>query len=65
MSTPLFAPLFQYIEANLNKKINIEDAARTIFLSPVHTTRLFSFAYGITSAGANFPRACTFCKKPT
>lgn len=35
MSTPLFAPLFQYIEANLNKKINIEDAARTIFLSPV------------------------------
>ena len=50
MSTPLFAPLFQYIEANLNKKINIEDAARTIFLSPVHTTRLFSFAYGITPA---------------
>ncbi len=50
MSTPLFAPLFQYIETNLHKKINIEDASRTIFLSPVHTTRLFSFAYGITPA---------------
>lgn len=50
MSTPLFAPLFQYIEANLHKKISIEDAARTIFLSPVHATRLFSFAYGITPA---------------
>lgn len=50
MSSPLFAPLFQYIEANLHKKINIEDAAHTIFLSPVHATRLFSFAYGITPA---------------
>lgn len=50
MSTPLFAPLFAYIEANLDKKISIEDAARTVFLSPVHATRLFSFAYGITPA---------------
>lgn len=50
MSTPLFAPLFEYIEANLHKKIRIEDAAHTIFLSPVHATRLFSFAYGITPA---------------
>ena len=48
MSAPLFAPLFEYIEANLHTKINMPDAARTVSLSPVHLTRLFSFAYGIT-----------------
>lgn len=50
MSALLFAPLFEYIEANLHAKINIPDAARTVSLSPVHFTRLFSFAYGITPA---------------
>lgn len=50
MSAPLFAPLFEYIEANLHTKINMPDAARTVSLSPVHLTRLFSFAYGITPA---------------
>ena len=36
MSRSLFAPLFEYIEANLHAKINLPDAARAVSLSPVH-----------------------------
>lgn len=45
-----FEPLFQFIEANLHRKINLEEAAGVAMLSPVHLSRLFQLAYGMTLA---------------
>ncbi len=46
----MFTSLFQYIEENLDRKINIEDAARSAGYSASHLHRLFTFAYGISVA---------------
>lgn len=45
-----FEPLFQYIEANLHRKISMAEAADVALFSPVHLSRLFQFAYGMTPA---------------
>ncbi|MDE7300220.1 MAG: AraC family transcriptional regulator [Lachnospiraceae bacterium] len=50
MSEIRFEPLFQYIEANLHRKISLSEAARAALFSPAHLTRLFQFAYGMTPA---------------
>ncbi len=46
----MFTLLFQYIEENLNRKIDIDDAARSAGFSASHLHRLFTFAYGISVA---------------
>ena len=46
----MFKMLFQYIEENLNRKIGIDDAARSAGFSASHLHRLFTFAYGISVA---------------
>lgn len=46
----MFRPLFQYIEENLDRKIDIDDAARSAGFSASHLHRLFTFAYGISVA---------------
>ncbi|MDE7200748.1 MAG: AraC family transcriptional regulator [Lachnospiraceae bacterium] len=46
----MFKMLFQYIEENLNRKIDIDDAARSAGFSASHLHRLFTFAYGISVA---------------
>lgn len=46
----MFKLLFQYIEENLEQKINIDDAARAAGFSASHLHRLFKFAYGISVA---------------
>lgn len=45
-----FEALFQYIEANLHRKINMTEAAEAAFFSPAHLSRLFRLAYGMTPA---------------
>ena len=50
MSEIRFEPLFHFIEANLHRKISMTEAARAALFSPVHLTRLFQFAYGMTPA---------------
>lgn len=50
MSEIRFEPLFHFIEANLHRKISMTEAARAALFSPVHMTRLFQFAYGMTPA---------------
>ena len=45
-----FEPLFQFIEANLHRKISLEEAAGVAMFSTVHLSRLFQFAYGMTPA---------------
>lgn len=45
-----FEPLFQYIEANLHRKISMAEAADVALFSPAHLSRLFQFAYGMTPA---------------
>ena len=46
----MFKSLFQYIEENLERKIDIEDAAKAAGYSASHLHRLFTFAYGISVA---------------
>ena len=46
----MFNSLFEYIEENLDRKINIDDAARSAGYSASHLHRLFTFAYGISVA---------------
>ena len=46
----MFKSLFQYIEENLNQKIDIDDAARASGYSASHLHKLFTFAYGISVA---------------
>ncbi len=46
----MFKSLFQYIEENLERKIDIEDAAKAAGYSASHLHRLFTFAYGISIA---------------
>ena len=46
----MFKLLFQYIEENLDRKINIDDVAKSAGFSASHLHRLFSFAYGISVA---------------
>lgn len=46
----MFKLLFQYIEENLEQKIDIDDAARSAGYSVSHLHRLFTFAYGISVA---------------
>ena len=46
----MFTLLFQYIEENLYRKIDIDDAARSAGFSAPHLHRLFTFAYGISVA---------------
>lgn len=45
-----FELLFQYIEANLHRKISMTEAADVAFFSPAHLSRLFRFVYGMTPA---------------
>lgn len=45
-----FESLFQYIEANLHRKISMAEAADVALFSQVHLSRLFQFAYGMTPA---------------
>ena len=49
-SSHMFQSLFQYIEENLDRKIDIEDAAGAAGFSASHLHRLFTFAYGISVA---------------
>lgn len=44
----MFEPLLQFIEANLHRKISLEEAVDVAMFSPVHLSRLFRFAYGMT-----------------
>lgn len=46
----MFRSLFQYIEDNLDRKMDIHEAARAAGFSASHLHRLFTFAYGISVA---------------
>lgn len=50
MTNTQFESLFQFIEANLHRKISLEEAADAALFSPAHLSRLFQFAYGMTPA---------------
>lgn len=50
MSVHIFKPMLDYIEKNLDKKIEIDTMAKLIGLSSVHMNRLFTFAYGMSVA---------------
>lgn len=57
----VFQTLFQYIEENLDRKIDIDDAARAAGFSASHLHRLFTFAYGISVADYIRKRKLSSC----